>query len=147
MLYKNGKILLCFLNCFQWCSFFRDIVHRQIAIDATAHLTLGVVGFGCEDALVHLLNHVWPNLLEISPHVIQRFIFACDAMRVAVGPIKVMQYSLQGLFHPARKVRDPCWKVYNNLILGSQDALVAAYPRIQNTETNHFVRDDLDIVL
>lgn len=58
-----------------------------------------------------------------------------------------MQYCLQGLFHPARKVRDPCWKVYNNLILGSQDALVAGYPRIQNTETNHFVRDDLDIVL
>uniref|UniRef100_A0A914ZAI7 Splicing factor 3B subunit 1 domain-containing protein n=1 Tax=Panagrolaimus superbus TaxID=310955 RepID=A0A914ZAI7_9BILA len=125
----------------------RDIVHRQIAIDATAHLTLGVYGFGCEDALVHLFNHVWPNLLEISPHVIQRFIFASDAMRVAIGPIKVMQYCLQGLFHPARKVRDPCWKVYNNLILGSQDALVAGYPRIQNTETNHFVRDDLDIVL
>uniref|UniRef100_A0A7E4WAT1 SF3b1 domain-containing protein n=1 Tax=Panagrellus redivivus TaxID=6233 RepID=A0A7E4WAT1_PANRE len=125
----------------------RDIVHRQIAIDATAHLTLGVYGFGCEDALIHLLNHVWPNLLEISPHVIQRFIFACDAMRVALGPIKVMQYCLQGLFHPARKVRDPCWKVFNNLILGSQDALVAGYPRINNTETNHFVRDDLDIVL
>ncbi|KAE9552174.1 hypothetical protein FO519_004621 [Halicephalobus sp. NKZ332] len=123
----------------------RDIVHRQIAIDATAHLTLGVYGFGCEDALIHLLNHVWPNLLEISPHVIQRFIFACDAMRVAIGPIKVLQYALQGLFHPARKVREPCWKVFNNLILGSQDALIAGYPRIHDTEVNHFIRDDLDL--
>jgi hypothetical protein len=39
------------------------VVHRQqIAIDAVAHLSLGEYGFGCEDALVHLLNYyVWPN--------------------------------------------------------------------------------------
>ena len=52
----------------------RDLVHRQIAMDAVAHLTLGVIGFGCEDALVHLLNHVWPNVFETSPHVIQRYV-------------------------------------------------------------------------
>uniref|UniRef100_A0A0N4ZUE1 SF3b1 domain-containing protein n=1 Tax=Parastrongyloides trichosuri TaxID=131310 RepID=A0A0N4ZUE1_PARTI len=125
----------------------RDIVHRQIAIDATAHLTLGVYSFGCEDALTHLLNHVWPNLLESSPHVIQRYIFACDAMRVSIGPIKVMQYCLQGLWHPARKVREPIWKVFNNLILGSQDALVAGYPRIENTERNTYIREELDYVI
>ena len=27
---------------------------------------------------------------------------------------------LQGLFHPARKVRDVYWKIYNNLYIGSQ---------------------------
>jgi splicing factor 3B subunit 1 len=70
-------------------------------------LTLGVYGFGCEDALMHLLNYVWPNMMENSPHVIQRFVFACDAMRVSLGPIKVMQYCLQGLWHPARKIREP----------------------------------------
>ena len=94
--------------------YFRDVVHRQIAIDAVAHLTLGVFGFGCEDALMHLLNFVWPNMLENSPHVIQRFVFACDAMRVSLGPIKVMQYCLQALWHPARKVREPVWKVSDN---------------------------------
>lgn len=51
----------------------RDLVHRQIAMDAVAHLTLGVAGFACEDALTHLFNHVWPNVFETSPHVIQRF--------------------------------------------------------------------------
>uniref|UniRef100_A0A915D5W6 Splicing factor 3B subunit 1 n=1 Tax=Ditylenchus dipsaci TaxID=166011 RepID=A0A915D5W6_9BILA len=125
----------------------RDVVHRQIAIDAVAHLTLGAYGFGCEDALVHLLNYVWPNMLENSPHVIQRFVFACDAMRVSIGPIKVMQYALQALWHPARKVREPCWKVFNNLILGSQDALVAGYPRIESTERNQYIRHELDYVL
>lgn len=32
-------------------------------------------------------------------------------MRVSVGPIKVLQYCLQALWHPARKVREPIWKV------------------------------------
>ena len=64
-------------------------------MDAVAHLTLGVLGFGCEDALTHLLNHVWPNVLETSPHVIQRFIFACEGMRVSLGPNRVLQYCLQ----------------------------------------------------
>ncbi|XGW14774.1 hypothetical protein V3C99_000779 [Haemonchus contortus] len=125
----------------------RDQVHRQIAIDAVAHLSLGVYGFGCEDALLHLLNYVWPNMLENSPHLIQRYIFACEGMRVSLGPIKVLQYCLQALWHPARKVREPVWKVYNNLILGSQDALVAGYPRIEDTEKHTFVRYELDYTL
>ncbi|EPB71273.1 HEAT repeat protein [Ancylostoma ceylanicum] len=129
----------------------RDQVHRQIAIDAVAHLSLGTVigvyGFGCEDALLHLLNYVWPNMLENSPHLIQRYIFACEGMRVSLGPIKVLQYCLQALWHPARKVREPVWKVYNNLILGSQDALIAGYPRIEDTDKHTFVRYELDYTL
>ncbi|CAI5446674.1 unnamed protein product [Caenorhabditis angaria] len=125
----------------------RDQVHRQIAVDAVAHLSLGVYGFGCEDALIHLLNFVWPNMLENSPHLIQRWVFACEGMRVSLGPIKVLQYTLQALWHPARKVREPVWKVFNNLILGSADAIVAGYPRIENTETNEYLRYELDYQL
>ncbi|CAD6188596.1 unnamed protein product [Caenorhabditis auriculariae] len=125
----------------------RDQVHRQIAIDAVAHLSLGVYGFGCEDALMHLLNYVWPNMLENSPHLIQRWVFACEGMRVSLGPLKVMQYCLQALWHPARKVREPVWKVFNNLILGSADALVAGYPRIENTDKNEYIRYELDYTL
>lgn len=125
----------------------RDLVHRQIAMDAVAHMTLGVCGFGCEDALTHLLNYVWPNVFEISPHVIQRFIFACEGMRVSLGANRVLQYCLQGMFHPARKVRDPYWKVYNNLYIGNQDGLIAGYPRLPNDGRNDYNRYELDIVL
>ena len=45
-----------------------------------------------------------------------------------------MLYVLQGLFHPARRVREVYWKVYNNMYLGACDALVAAYPIIMNDE-------------
>ena len=83
-------------------------------------MALGVYGFGCEDALQHLINFVWPNIFETSPHLVQSFNDAADGFRVSLGACKVLQYTLQGLFHPARKVRDVYWKVYNGLYIGSQ---------------------------
>jgi splicing factor 3B subunit 1 len=54
---------------------------------------------------------------------------------------------LQGLFHPARKVRDVYWKIYNSLYIGGQDALVAGYPRILNDPKNQYVRYELDYII
>merc|ERR1711907_462223 len=34
----------------------RDLIHRQTAAFTIQHLSLAVAGFGCEDALIHLLN-------------------------------------------------------------------------------------------
>jgi len=125
----------------------RDLVHRQTACAAIKHMALGVFGFGCEDALVHLLNYVWPNVFETSPHLVQAFMDSIEGMRVALGPIKVLQYCQQGLFHPARKVRDVYWKVYNTLYIGGQDALVAGYGRIPNDAKNTYARYELDYML
>ena len=58
-------------------------------------MALGVFGFGCEDALVHLMNSVWPNIFETAPHMMQSFHDAVDGLRVSVGPIKVLLYTLQ----------------------------------------------------
>jgi len=110
-------------------------------------MALGVFGFGCEDALVHLMNFVWPNVFETSPHLVQAFMDSIEGMRVALGPIKVLQYCMQGLYHPARKVREVYWKVYNQLYIGGQDALVAGYPRIPNDAKNSYARYELDYVL
>ena len=78
--------------------FFRDLVHRQTACAAIKHMALGVNGFGCEDALTHLMNFVWPNVFETSPHLVQAFMDAVDGMRVALGPMKVLSYVLQVSF-------------------------------------------------
>ncbi|XP_064648689.1 splicing factor 3B subunit 1-like isoform X2 [Lineus longissimus] len=125
----------------------RDLVHRQTAMAAIQHIALGVYGFGCEDALVHLLNYVWPNIFETSPHVVQAFMGAVEGIRVGLGPNKLLQYALQGLFHPARKVRDVYWKVYNTIYIGAQDAMVPSYPRIANDEKNSYIRYELDYVI
>ena len=62
---------------------------------AVQHIALGVYGFGCEDALTHLLNYLWPNIFENSPHVIQAFMGSIEGMRLALGPSKLLQYALQ----------------------------------------------------
>nr|KAJ3419309.1 Splicing factor 3B subunit 1 [Polyrhizophydium stewartii] len=125
----------------------RDLVHRQTACTTIKHIALGIAGLGCEDALVHLLNHVWPNIFETSPHVINAVMDAIEGMRIALGPSVILNYVLQGLFHPARRVREIYWKIYNNLYMGSQDALVPMYPRIEDDHRNKYERHELDYVI
>merc|ERR1719424_2507100 len=48
----------------------RDLVHRQTAMTTVKHMALGVIGLGNEDSIQHLLNFIWPNIFETSPHVI-----------------------------------------------------------------------------
>ena len=123
----------------------RDPVHRQTAMRVVQHLALGVIGLSCEDALLHLFNFVVPNIFEVSPHVINACTDCVEAMRAGLGAHRVLQYILQGLFHPARKVREPFWKVYNALYIGSQAALVSAYPRLPDDGRNTYRRMDLEL--
>jgi len=122
----------------------RDQVHRQTAASVVKHVALGVVGLGCEDAMVHLLNLLYPNLFETSPHVIDRIIEAIEAIRMAVGTGIVMNYVWAGLFHPARKVRTPYWRLYNDAYVHSADSMVPYYP---NMKDEGLPRDELFIVL
>ncbi|KAK3485661.1 U2 snRNP component prp10 [Neurospora crassa] len=108
----------------------RDQVHRQTAASVVKHIALGVVGLGCEDAMVHLLNLLYPNLFETSPHVIDRIVEAIEAIRMAVGPGLVLNYVWAGLFHPARKVRTPYWRLYNDAYVQCADAMVPYYPNL-----------------
>lgn len=122
----------------------RDQVHRQTAASVVKHVALGVVGLGCEDAMVHLLNLLYPNIFETSPHVIDRIIEAIEAVRVAVGTGVVMNYVWAGLFHPARKVRQPYWRLYNDAYVHSADAMVPYYPDMGDGNT---ARHELTIIL
>ncbi|KAF9766166.1 hypothetical protein IL306_001445 [Fusarium sp. DS 682] len=122
----------------------RDQVHRQTAASVVKHIALGVVGLGCEDAMVHLLNLLYPNLFETSPHVIDRIVEAIEAIRMAVGPGLVLNYVWAGLFHPARKVRTPYWRLYNDAYVQGADAMVPYYP---NLDEDKLDRPELAIVL
>lgn len=108
------------------------------------HVALGVVGLGCEDAMLHLLNLLWPNLFETSPHVIDRIIEAVEAIGMAIGPGLTMNYVWAGLFHPARKVRHVYWRVHNLVYIHASDALVPFYP---NLDDERMDRPELGIVI
>lgn len=119
----------------------RDLVHRQTASTIVKHLALGVAGLGCEDSMLHLMNLVWPNCFETSPHVIGAVMDAIEAMRVTLGPGVLLSYVLQGLFHPARKVREVYWRIYNALYLGAEDSLVPFYPDLGELSEGQNVYD------
>jgi len=123
----------------------RDAVHRQTSAGIVKHLALGTAGLGNEDALLHLMNLVWPNIFETSPHVIGQVMDAIEAMRVGLGPGVLMSYILTGLFHPARKVREVYWRIYNTCYLGAQDAMTPYYPNLGelSDEKNNYSRDVL----
>lgn len=119
----------------------RDLVHRQTACSAVGHLALGVRGLGVEDALIHLLNHVWPNIFETSPHVINAVMSAIQGCTVALGPGPILLYILQGLFHPAKKVREVYWRIYNSVYVYAQEGLVPFYPSMTTPDINPEVED------
>ena len=86
----------CTYACAKWgCSCVQ--VHRQTASSVVQHMALGVAGMGCEDALTHLLNYVWPNIFETSPHVVNAVQGAVDGCRLALGPAIILNYLLQVL--------------------------------------------------
>jgi splicing factor 3B subunit 1 len=125
----------------------RDLVHRQTASWTIKHLALGVQGLGCEAALQHLMNYVWPNIFETSPHLIMSVFDAIDGFRISLGPTKVLQYLLQGLWHPARRVRAVYWRVYNQLYVGAQDALIPSYPKLEDDAEHCYRRTELELLL
>lgn len=91
----------------------RDAVHRQTAAAIVKHVALGTASLGHEEAQMHLLNLIWPNILETSPHVKDRIMEAIEGLRVGLGPGVLLSYLTPGLFHPARKVREVYWMMYN----------------------------------
>ena len=86
-----------------------------------------------------------PNLFETSPHVIDRIVDAISAIRVAIGAGMVMNYVWAGLFHPARRVRQPYWRLYNDAYVGGADSMVPYFPNLPNED--HMNRHELAIVL
>ena len=124
----------------------RDLVHRQTACNVIRHAAIGAAGYGCEEALLHLLNHVIPNIFETSPHVIFSVIETMEAMRMSVGSSVLLNYVTQGLFHPARRVREVYWRVYNNLYIANPEALIAQYPNAK-TDKRADPKSFLDVML
>jgi splicing factor 3B subunit 1 len=94
------------------------------------------------------LNYVWPNIFETSPHVINAVMEAIEGLRVALGVNRLISYVVQGLFHPARRVRDVYWRIYNMLYIGAADAIVACYPSLKvNEKDDVYTRTELELFI
>ncbi|CAI5759349.1 unnamed protein product [Candida verbasci] len=131
----------------------RDLVHRQIASTIVFHMALNCYGktnTDYNDVFIHFLNLILPNILETSPHVISRILESIDSLRVVLGAGIFTNYVWAGLFHPARKVRTPYWKVFNSAYVQNCDALVPYYPRFEklpDEKENEYYIDEMDLYL
>jgi splicing factor 3B subunit 1 len=121
---------------------FLVVASARRALSLNSHTALCLV-----QALVHLLNFVWPNIFEKSPHVIRAVFEAVEALRVALGVPTIFLYTAQGLFHAARRVREVYWKIYNNMYIYSADALTPCYPRLEDDGVNNYRRTYLELFL
>ena len=97
----------------------KDLVHKQIACNSLKNLSMGVYGYSCEKYLLHLFNYIFPNIFENSPHIKNGVFETFEALKLVIGPGEMLLFLLQGLFHPARRVREVYWSLYNNLYIGS----------------------------
>jgi len=131
----------------------RDQVHRQTAASVIKHVALNCVGQANDDyteVFAHYLNLLFPNIYETSPHVIARILEGIDALRVVLGMGIFSNYIWAGLFHPARKVRRPYWKLYNSAYIQNPDILVPYYPDIRtlaDEEDKSYQVEELDIFI
>ncbi|CUM62823.1 uncharacterized protein PRCAT00000381001 [Priceomyces carsonii] len=131
----------------------RDQVHRQTAATVIRHMAINCVGLTNDDyydVFVHFLNLLLPNIYETSPHVISRILESIEALRVVLGIGSFSNYIWSGLFHPARKVRSPYWKMFNSAYVQSSDSIVPYYPRIDylaDSPNEDYRIEELDIYL
>ena len=67
-----------------------------------------------------------------------------ESMRISVGPGHILMYLLQGLFHPAKRIREAYWRLYNLLYIGAQDALVPFLPLLPTyqDEASYTIREN-----
>ncbi|KAF8202543.1 armadillo-type protein [Pholiota molesta] len=114
-------------------AYYCDSVVTMLEDALTDRISTIVKHLAIGDSMLHLMNLVWPNCFETSPHVIGAVMDAIEAMRVTLGPGVLLSYVLQGLFHPARKVRE--------------DALVPFYPDLGELtdEKNVYDRHPLQV--
>ena len=124
----------------------RDQVHRQTACTTVKHLALGCYGANREDALIHLLNYVWPNIFETTMHTASAFLEAIEALRLTLGSGIIFMYLLQGLFHPARKVRENYWRVYETVYNVNPDSFVPFYPCFRESDSQNY-HHELDYMI
>lgn len=128
----------------------RDLVHRQTAATIVQKVAINCVSTTTAehyDVFVHYLNLVMPNIYETSPHVITRILESLDAVRAAVGVGVFANYVWAGLFHPARKVRAPFWKLYNRAYIQSSDTLVPCYPDWSNIHGHSYEIAEMNLIL
>lgn len=117
----------------------RNVVLRQTGATVVRSLAVSCKNCDCEDAFVHFLSLLIPNIFETSPHAIEKIRPAIDGLRVVIGTEILMQYMWTGLTHPSSAVRNAYYAVYNEIAKEENERLVPLYPLNDIPELKHIL--------
>ena len=137
-----------------------ELQHRRMAVEAARAAVMAVVGHdGFYEVVLHLLNLTHPNIVELLARpnstkgteernkLVTAVVGLYEAARLVLGSQVLLQYLIQGLYHPARGVRDVYWRTYNILLVGNPEALVPAYPTVDDEANKRFKRHELFVLV
>lgn len=84
-----------------------DPGYRSLGLMVIRHMVMGYNAPRIDtELLVHLLNLAWMNILDFTPLVRHSFDECMEAFVTVLSSQVVYKYVLQGLFHPAKAVRE-----------------------------------------
>lgn len=84
-----------------------DPGYRNLGLVLVKHMVLGYrVPRVDQELVVHLLNLVWPNILDFTPTIRHSFDECVESFATVLSSQMLYKYVLRGLFHPARAVRE-----------------------------------------
>lgn len=136
-----------------------SIQHRRMAVEAARAILLAVAGQdGFQEVTIHLLNFVYPNIVELlagtstvvgeeRKKMIVAVVSFIEAARLIVGSAAIMQYLYQGMFHPAKKVCDIFRKTYNLIYHANPEGMLNSYPMVEDDDTHRYKRHELYVLL
>jgi splicing factor 3B subunit 1 len=136
-----------------------SIQHRRMAVEAARAILMAVAGQdGFQDVTIHLLNFIYPNIVELlagtsavvgeeRKKMIVAVLSFIEAARLIVGSAAVLQYLYQGMFHPSKKVCDIYRKTYNLVYHANPEGLLNSYPLVEDDERHKYQRHELYVLL
>eukprot|EP00796_Vickermania_ingenoplastis_P004646 gene4647-3349_t len=136
--------VFCTLRLLQRAMTEASLPMRRMAIEASRSMLLAVAGVdGFRDVAIHLLNFAHPNIIELLSKretkvgeerlkLVSAVVSFYEAARLHVGSGLMYAYLVQGLFHPAKLVRDIYRRAYNLMYLASPEQMVPHYALLNN---------------
>ncbi|CUG93936.1 Hypothetical protein, putative [Bodo saltans] len=136
-----------------------SIQHRRMAVEASRAILMAVAGQdGFQEVTIHLLNFVYPNIVELlagtsavvgeeRKKMIVAVLSFIEAARLIVGSAAILQYLYQGMFHPSKKVCEIFRKTYNLVYHANPEGLLNSYPLVEDDEEHRYQRHELYVLL
>ncbi|TBU01962.1 subunit of U2 snRNP spliceosome, partial [Hamiltosporidium magnivora] len=125
---KGRDYIPCLINIIEDSLSEKDIVHRQLGMICVKSIVLSCKSPNInQDLLIHLFNYVFPNIFETSVYLEDIFFQCMEVFCLKMDPLILIQYLVQGLFHPAKRVRNKYFKILEMVEKYRPDSFITAF--------------------